>query len=90
MTEFNLSEKRAELFQFYLKKRTQFERFLIKEIYKDVIKQDKEFIRLLKEEAIWSVWNDIRDTYIDSGTIWKDHIDLMIEKIDNLAGDNIK
>jgi len=72
--EFNLKEKRISLFLLITKKIPRLAK-IFKLIERAVEKQDKEFIRLLKEE--------IKDQWFgEEGIVSKD----IIRKIDKLAG----
>ena len=70
--EFNLSEKRKELF----------EDFNVPEEFREIIeKQDKEFIKLLKQE-IW-IAEDLSENLMSMGV-------RINEALDKLAGDKLR
>ena len=76
MTEFKLSDKRKELFEKLWKDSlTKYEQDLLIVIEESINNQDKEFIRLLKED----IKNDKRLIKMQIPFIW--------DKIDKLAGD---
>jgi hypothetical protein len=90
--EFNLSEKRKEIVNYYSEskrvidedtKRIYFIKDIIKEILNIVKKQDKEFIRLLKEILD-------RDCHIEEDGLRSIDCRLMEIKIDKLAGEKLK
>ena len=76
MTEFKLSDKRKELFEKLWKDSlTKYEQDLLIVIEESINNQDKEFIRLLKED----IKNDKRLIKMQIPFIW--------DKIDKLTGD---
>jgi len=72
--EFNLSEKRKKLWKVYGRKE------LSSHVYQIVLLQDKEFLRLLKEE-----------TELEEGTITRElHKKKFYKIIDKLAGEKLR
>ena len=86
--EFNLSEKRKDFLKSLIgMKDTPMDMIIINSIICVIQDQDKEFIKLLKDEDYEFYDKYIRDQDLDKDEIVKVCFDYFDKKIDKLAGD---